>query len=538
MRSSLEIGRRFGRNVSRALRRSMVGLPDAGFWLDLEIDAGLSEVARPQLALEPVPGLLEVLQTLGHAQGDPAVVGVLVRLSGTPEGWSKIQSLRRALENLVSRGIPVVVYAEQLDAESLLLASVATRLYLAETGRVFLVGLRADTFYLKGLLDQLDVRPEVVRIGTHKTAGESLVREQMSTEQREQVEALLEDRWVTLVGAIAKGRGLGEAAVRDRIDRGPYSGKAAIEAGLVDDCLYPDALEERLQTLTRRSGSHAPSDVELVDARIYYTARVGAAYEPLLHPGPRIAYVLAEGAIRRGEDSRGIGSESLGSLLEGLRTDPRVHGVVLRVDSPGGDALASDLLWRILTRIRDEKPLVASMGEVAASGGYYLACAADHILAEACGVTGSIGVISGKLDVAGLYKRLGIGRDAVERGARAGLLSETRGFTEDELGALRAEMSELYAAFVDRVSQGRGLTPEAVDAVAGGRVWSGLRAHSHGLVDELGGPLEALAAVRRLAGITAGESVDLDLHPRQPRVPGLRALLAVGGGVTVSRVVP
>jgi protease-4 len=529
MRRSIEIGRRIGRNATRALRRGLVRLPEERFWLDIGIGAELDEIARPRLAVEPVPGLIEVLSTLEHALDDPSVEGVLVRLDAAPAGWSKVQSLRRALENLVSRGVPVVVYAEVLDAESMLLASVATRLYLAETGRIFLVGLRADSFYFRGLLDHLDVRPEVVRIGSHKTAGETLVRDRMSDEQREQVEALLDDRWQVLVGAIAKGRGLSESGVRDLIDRGPYSGKAAVEVGLVDECLYPDAIDERLKALSRAPHSEGPREVRRVDGRVYYVARIGTHYEPLFADGPRIAYVLAEGTIRRGEDNRGIGSDSLGALLDGLRQDARVQGVVLRVDSPGGDALASDLLWRILSRIREEKPLVASMSEVAASGGYYLACAADHVLAEPCTVTGSIGVIGGKLDLAGLYERLGVGRDAVERGARAGLLSETRGFTDEEREALESEMGELYGAFVDRVAKGRGLAAEAVLPVAGGRVWSGVRAQMHGLVDELGGPLEALAAVRRLAGIEVGEPSVLDIRPHRPRLPALRGILTYSG---------
>lgn len=525
MNRALEIGRRLARNAVRALRRGAVRLPEGGFWVELEIGDDLGEIARPRLALEPAHGLLEVLQTLEHALDDARVEGVLVRLCGVPEGWSRLESLRRALESLASRGVPVVVYAEMLDAESLLLASVATRLYLAETGRVFLVGLRADAFYLKGLLDHLDVRPEVVRIGSHKTAGESLVRERMSDEQREQTEALLADRFSTLLRAIAKGRGLSEARVRDLIDAGPYSGRAAVEAGLVDACLYPDALQERLQELSRSPRPAGPREVRRVDARAYYAARVGTRYEPLGVGGPRLAYVLAQGAIRRGDDQRGIGSDSLGGLLESLRTDARIHGVVLRIDSPGGDALASDLLWRILTRIRDEKPLVASLAEVAASGGYYLACAADCVFAEAGTLTGSIGVIGGKLDLAGLYERLGVGRDGVERGARAGLLSEARGFTEEEREALRSEMGDLYGAFIDRVCQGRGLAVEEVERLARGRVWSGLRAQFHGLVDELGGPLEALARARRLAGIQLGEPLTLDVHPRRHRLSGLRALL-------------
>jgi protease-4 len=212
-------------------------------------------------------------------------------------------------------------------------------------------------------------------------------------------------------------------------------------------------------------------------------------------------------------------------MLDSLRRDERVVGVVLRVDSPGGDALASDLLHHQLERLRRDKPVVVSMGEVAASGGYYLSAAGDSVLAEAATVTGSIGVVGGKLDLSGLYERLGIGRDAVERGARAGILSDARGFTPGERKAVRREMEAVYETFLDRVAGGRRLSGAVVRSLAGGRVMSGSRALEHGLVDRLGGPLEALSEVRRRAGLGAEERIVLDVHPHAPRLPGLPSLL-------------
>ena len=423
----------------------------------------------------------------------------------------------------------MAVFAETLDAQSLQLASAANRIWLPESGQVFLIGLRADAFYLRDLLARVDVRPEVVRIGTHKTAGESLIRDRMSPEQREQLEALVDDRFDALVDAIAVGRGLTPATVRDLIDRGPYTARAAVDAGLADACVYPDEIEGKLSELAPEPPASRPGPrrAVCVDARVYHTLRVDhGVWTPLFADVPRLAYVVAEGAIHRGRGVRGIASETLGALLDGLRRSEEVRGVVLRIDSPGGDALASDLLWRSVDRLRREKPVVASMAEVAASGGYYIASAADAVLAESGTLTGSIGVIGGKVDLEGLYRRIGIGRDAVERGARAGMLSEARGFTEDERRAMRDEMAALYSTFVDRVSQGRGLAREAVLRVAEGRVWSGVRAQRIGLVDAIGGPLEALSEARHRAGIRSAEGVLLDLYPRHARLPGLRALLS------------
>jgi protease-4 len=265
-----------------------------------------------------------------------------------------------------------------------------------------------------------------------------------------------------------------------------------------------------------------------VEAPAYFALHASdPGWRPWLRDLPRVAYVVAEGAIHRGGGLRGIACDSYRVLLEHLSRDAGVCGVVVRVASPGGDGLASDLLHRALSVLRREKPVVVSMGEVAASGGYYLAAGADAVLAESATVTGSIGVVGGKLNLAGLYERFGIARDAVERGARAGMLSETRGFTPGERSALRREMESLYETFLARVAEGRSLSRDSVAKVAGGRVFSGARAARLGLVDRLGGPLEALAEVRRRAGLAPDERVLVEVHPRAPRLPGLGALLGL-----------
>jgi protease-4 len=527
----VEIVRRTGTNLALAARRLLAraSLPrDGGIWVSLRLTPPLEEIPAARLALEPSPSLLEVLEILDAAARDPAVEGVYLELAGAPAGWSAAQSLRRAVEQVCARGKPVAVWAERLDERSLLLASAATRIWLPESGQVFLIGVRADTFHLRDLLARIDVEAEVVRIGTHKGAAESLTHSEMSPEQREQLEALADDWFGALVEGIAAGRGLEAGAVRDRIDRGPYPARAALEAGLIDACVYPDEIDEQLEALAPppRVGRLGPRRAHRVDARTYAAlcAADGGRWRPLLADLPQIAYVVARGVIHRGGGARGIASEGLGGLLERVRRDPAVRGVVLRIDSPGGDALASDLLWRAVSLLRREKPVVASMAEVAASGGYYLASAADAVLAESGTVTGSIGVVGGKLNLAGLYRRLGVGRDAVERGARAGLLSEARAFTEDERRALRDEMAATYETFVARVARGRGLGVEAVERVAQGRVWSGGRAAALGLVDALGGPLEALREVRRRAGLGRDRSY-VSVYPRRARLPGLAALL-------------
>jgi protease IV len=516
----LDTARRLGDVAGRWLRRTAArrALPRSGpYWVSLELPSPLRDTPG-RFAGERAQTLFGVLETLDAIADDPRAHGVLLELSGTPGGLAAAQSLRRALDAIRARGKRIAAWAESLDLTALYVASAADRLWIPETGRVSAVGLRAEAYYLRDVLARFDVRPEVVRIGTHKSAGEMLTRDRMSDEQREQLDAILAENFEALVEGIAAGRALGAAHVRDWIDSGRTSAADAREAGIVDGFAYRDELEDRLGELASQLAD-VPGRPVLAPARALFALR--ANERAGLAPPPRIAVLFASGAITRGESGRGIASRAAEQMLESLAHDRRVRGVVLRIDSPGGDALASDLLWRAVRALRREKPVVASVAEIAASGGYYLASAADCVIAERASITGSIGVIGGKLDLSGLFARIGVGLDAVERGARAGMHSASRGFTEEERELVRDEMHALYDTFVARVAEGRGLAAAAVERAAEGRVWTGGRAAALGLVDALGGPLEALAEVRRRAGLRRAEPVLVDLHPR---VSALRAL--------------
>lgn len=516
---------RLGANAVRAVQRGVghFALPRGPMWVRIRLAPPIEDLLPPALLRRRDHSLsfLELLRVLDHAASDPRVEGVLIRLDGMRRGFSRVLTLRRAIQQVCAAGKPVVVYGETLSSEDMLLASAASRLWLPDAGSVFLLGLRFESYFVKDLLGSLGVKPEVVRVGGFKSAAEIFTREAMSPEQREQLEEVIDDFYGTLVDGIAEGRDIDADRVRSLIDGGPYAARAAVEAGLVDACLYPDQIEEALGELTSSEG-----EVQLVDASVYSTFRAAdPGFRPLLGDLPRIAYVVAEGAIRRGGGSRGVASDAYRTLFERILKDERVRGVVLRIDSPGGDGVASDLIWRAVRQVRSEKPVVVSMGDVVASGGYYVAAAADAILAEPVTVTGSIGVVGGKVNLAGLYQRLGVAKDAVERGARAGLLSETRSFTPDERSAVQDEMRAVYELFLERVAEGRSMTRDQVNRIAQGRIWTGRRANSLGLVDGFGGPLEALLEVRRRAGIAPSESILLDVHPRLPRIPGALALL-------------
>lgn len=541
----LAAGRRLAGNLGSLGRKALSArvmprrLPT---WLVLRVGRSLDDAPDPRslFSREPAQPLLDVLEVLDTAARDSRVDGVLLRLRDCPAGWSKVQSLRRALLRVRERGKPVVVYADGLDAAALLLASAATKIWLPESGSVFLVGLRAESMFFKGLLERLDVRPEFLRQGDYKSGAERFTRTNMSPEAREQMSSLLDDLFDELVEGIAAGRELPVDEVRALVDRGPFDSRTAAEVGLIDGCLYPDEVEAELLRMapggdaapTRDEGSEV---VRFVTGPAYHALRVcDRGWQPLLAGLPRVAYVVARGAIHQGGVGRGIEAAGFGRLLERLREADDVRGVVLRIDSPGGEGTASDLLWRAASRVAEEKPLVASMGDVAASGGYFLASAAHAIYAEAGTLTGSIGVLSGKFNFAGLYERWGVGLDAVERGARAGMVSSSRGFTPDEKAALRARTASLYDLFVDRVARGRRLSVEQVERVGGGRVWSGARARTVGLVDAIGGPLEALAALRTRAGMDADDRYLVDRHPRFLPLAGLAPLFGQLSGSSES----
>ncbi len=519
-----DVVRSLAGNLHRAGRRavSLLALPRrGGYWLRLRLGSRLGELRGPSglRARGSSLGLLEVLQTLAAAGADPHVRGVLVQLDGGLGEWSRRQTLRRALLELRATGKPVVAYAETLETGDLFVASAASKVWIAPAGSVHLTGLRLDSVFLRGLLDRLDIQADVVRVGTHKGAAEILTREGMSPEQREQMELLLDDLFGALVAAISEGRGIAAERVRELIDQGLFAAPAAQAAGLVDGLLYPDELEKALAALSPAAAERP------IDAAAYWSWRVAHRGWLPLRGAARVAYVVARGTIRRGRGLRGIATEPVRSLLRRVREDDAVRGVVLRLDSPGGDGLASDLIWREVSLVASCKPVVVCMGDVAASGGYYIATAASSVLAEAGTLTGSIGVVGGKLDLSGLYERFGVRREALERGARAGLFSEMRGFTPDERSAFRSELQRVYDTFLSRVADGRKLTPEALQGVAQGRVFSGARAQQLGLVDGLGGPLEALREVVRRAGLGEHERIVVDVHPRLPPFAGLRSLV-------------
>jgi protease-4 len=481
-------------------------------WILVRLDRGLGETAAlpPWLALlrRGPPTLPQVVECLDRAVRDPAVHGVLLQLGQGPLGWSKVSSLARGIAELRAAGKTVVAYATSTGNAGAWLGSLADLFWMAPEGRLDLLGVRVSSQFVRGALDHLKLRADVLHAGRYKFTGEQLTRDSMSEPAREMLDALVEGLYESLVAGLAAGAAGDEETARRWIDEGPYLAGEARDLGLVHELVYGDELTARLARLA--GAAEAQPEAKLLPAAGYLrVSRPRFRWSPLA-TGPRlVALVPLVGVIRSGSAS----PRGLVGVLRRLEKSDAVSAVVLRVDCPGGDALASDLIWRAVGKLAEAKPVVASLGDTAASGGYYAAMAAHEILAEPTTLTGSIGVAMPWIEIDDFLERFGVRIDAVERGRHAGIYDVTRARSQEERALLRRQVERLYQAFVEKAARARGLEPAALERVAQGRVWTGEQAAERGLVDALGGVGLALERARALAGLRPDEGEVVHVAP-------------------------
>jgi protease-4 len=445
-----------------------------------------------------------LLKKLERAREDGEVRAVLLEVEGLPLGAGRVEELRGAIARL--RAVkPVLVYLTGGGTREYWLASAATAVAAPPGTTLVVNGVARTQLYLKDGLARLGVAVEVARAGAWKSAPEPLTRSGPSDEARAMSAALLDDLSGRLRADLAAGRKLPPERVAALLDQGLFSSAEAKAAGLVDEVLWPDELE----AWTRRV---ARVGARLVDGWEPAPRRTAERWGP----APAIAVVRLEGTIAGGK-SRGeplgdgslAGAETVAEAIRSAGEDGRVRAIVLRVESPGGDASASDLIWRAVTRAKARKPVVVSMGDVAASGGYLAAVGADLIVAEPSTLTGSIGVFMLKPDLSGLLEKLSLGRDLQQRGKVAAVDSVWKPWSAEERAAVERQVEATYQGFLQKVAEGRRLPPADVEALAGGRVWTGAQALERKLVDRLGGLAEAVDAARERAGLPAGAEVEL-----------------------------
>ena len=449
-----------------------------------------------------------VVEALRKAKVDNRISAVVV-MPGQQALWGKVQEIRDAILDFRESGKVAVAYLEYGGGQPYYLATACDQIYLTPTSPLDLVGVTTYGLFLRDALDKVGIYPDMLRAGDYKTASNLYTENTFTPEHREMIEALNRDLYEQLVEGIAQSRKMTTSDVRAVIDEGPLLPDEAVEHGLIDALLYDDELEAELLVNGDELQRLEYSDYRQVEPR-----SLG------LNRGPTIAVVYGVGTITFGQGGADVtgsdvmGSETMVEAIRDAREDDSVRAIVFRIDSPGGVAIASDIIWRELALAAEDKPLIASMSDVAASGGYYIAAPTHLIVAQPATLTGSIGVVGGKLVIGGTLEKLGVNIEGVSDGQHADLNSPVTPFSDEGRAKIQNQIDTIYARFLDVAAKGRGMTPEAVHEVGQGRIWTGQQAKDLGLVDELGGLGRAVELAKMAAGIDKDSEVRIIYYPR------------------------
>jgi len=498
-------------------------------WAEIELSGMLSEgPSLPGLFGEIGQSLTQISDRLERAAKDDTVDAVVLKITNPLIGLGSVHELRTKILSVRESGKPVYALLETALTTDYLIATACDKIYMPEPGMLLMTGLRAEVSFYKNLFDMLDVEVDVLRVGKYKAAAEPYTRTEMSPEFRQEINDLLDSQYSIICKMIAESRDMSVEDVKKAIDNGPHTSTTAKEYGLIDEIRYADELED-----IARDGDE---DAEFKLVQRYGKEKVDTNFEGFtgmmkmmnlmmgVDPNkkksvaPQIAVIYANGSIMSGRGTSGpfgdeiIGSETMVKTIKEAAENDRVKAIVLRVNSPGGSAVASDIIWRALEQV--DKPVVVSMGDVAASGGYYISMGADHIYAEPGTITGSIGVVGGKLALEGLFEKLGITTSYVTRGENSGALSVMQPFSESERKAMQRTMNEIYEIFVTKAAAGREMDVEELKELAGGRIYTGEVAVENGLVDDLGTLDDAFEKAKELAGLENAKDVDRLLLPK------------------------
>jgi len=451
-----------------------------------------------------------VWTNLRKAAADSHIKAVVLEPEGLSVGWAKLEELRADVEQFRKSGKPVYAYLRTPGTREYYVALAADRISMGPAEPLMLKGLRAEVMYFRKTLDKLGVSVEVEHAGKYKDFGDMFTRSDMSPETREVLSSVIDELYGNLVGRIAAARKKTPSEVQAIVDQGPFTATQALKAGLVDELRFEDEMWGEL-----RDALHARDPVK-VPIEKYMKVPLDTVG---LEGKSRVALVVGQGDIVRGDpedngaDESSITSYGFDKLLNQVASDSTIKGVVVRIDSPGGEVMASDDIWRQMNLLSKKKPVVISMSDLAASGGYYMAMTGDPIVASPWTLTGSIGVVFGKPNLHGLYDKLGITKGAVERGKHADIDSDYTALAPDERDRLREGIDEAYRDFVGKVAAARHRSAAEIETVAQGRVWLGSQAKARGLVDELGGLESAVDLVKKKANIPAAEQVSLVMYP-------------------------
>ena len=460
----------------------------------------------PFLFADAGPSFSDLVQGISRAASDPRIAGVHLRVGRTRLGWARARELRDGVLRVREAGKRVTASLEYAGLMDYYLASAADRIHMHPRGQLGLYGISMEVMFFAGLFEKLGIEAQFEAIGPYKTAPEAFTGSGMSPEHRAQLESLGEEFRSGVAEAVADARGMTAAGADRLLSDGPYTASRALEAGLVDALSYLDEIEDDVGV------------EELVGIGDYVgSLRRGAARAEV-----RVAVVHVDGAILPGKSREDLsagriaGAGTVAEALAWAEEEETVDAVVLRVSSPGGSDSASDTIWRAAERVRAVKPLVASFGDVAASGGYWVSTASRRVVAEPLSITGSIGVYVGKFNIGELLEKMGIAADLVTAGGRPNWLSPSRPLDEQDLERLREGAAEIYGVFLERVAAARSMTAADVDAIGQGRVFTGGQALAAGLVDQVGGIEDAVRLAASEAGFPEDAAVEWISLPEPP----------------------
>ena len=462
----------------------------------------------------PDQSLTGLVMQFKKAKVDKRIKAILLDVNMSGVGWGKAEEIRDAITDFRSSGKPVYAYIEFGLNKEYYIATAADKIIVPPPGELFINGLAADVMFFRGSLDKLGIYPDIYQIGKYKSAGDMFTQKQMTEAHKQYINELLDDLYGRYVNTIAQARHKTPEEVKALIDNAPYNADQAKSAGLIDEALYRDQVESMLKKSLGQKESEPIIAVRSADYRDVEPESLG------LNKGERIAVIYASGEIGSGSSSnspsgeQSIGSDTLAKALNDAAGDKTIKAIVLRVDSPGGSGLASDIIWRAVDAANQKKPVVVSMSDVAASGGYYISASASKIVAQPSTITGSIGVVAGKPVIRGFYDWLGISNEYVLRGKTAGMFRETEKFSDEERVKFEDWIkTTYYRDFVPKVAKGRGKDAQYIDSVGQGRVWTGAQAKDKSLVDEFGGLDRAIEVAKQLAKIPADKGVERVILP-------------------------
>lgn len=458
--------------------------------------------------------LTNLVLQIKKAKVDKRISALLLEINFSGAGWGKTDEIRDAIADFRTSGKPAYAYLEYGSNKEFYLATSCEKIFVAPSGDLFINGLAAEVMFFRGSLDKLGIEPDVFQIGAYKNAPDQFTRKEMSDAHKLVVNSIVDDLFGRYVNTIATARKKTPDEVRTIIDNAPIGAEQAKAQGLIDGANYRD---EVLSELKKRLGYKDGDKLNTIAGGTYRDVKPESVG---LNKGERIAVIYASGDIGSGKSNDGpygdqsVGSDTLSKAIIDAAEDKNIKAIVIRVDSPGGSSYASDIIWHAVETAKKTKPVVISMGDVAASGGYYIACNANKIIAQPSTFTGSIGIYAGKPVIKGFYDWLGISNEYVMRGKLAGMFRETEKFTPEE----RAKFEEMikstyYDDFVPKVAKGRGRDKEYIDSIGQGRVWMGSQAKENGLVDEFGGLDKAVEVAKGLAGIPPEKGIERVIMP-------------------------